>query len=371
MEFFANGYKNLKDVSFLADPKMNIFCGENAQGKTNLMEAIWLCSGCRSFRGTKDKDFIAFDGDAAHVKLVFSDRQRNQEISFSVQRDNPKDKRVTLNGVKLPLMSKLFGVFKCISFIPDDLKLSKGAPDGRRLFLDLCVSQIKHGYVSALNKYENALSQRNATLKEIAAGRCSPDDLDMWDVQLADAGSYISVLRNAYTGKLGGFCAPMYSRLSKGKENLKLYYRSTVFESLDGRFDHKGELYEEYLQKLKSGRESDIRLGFTQSGTHRDDLEIEINGISVKDFGSQGQQRSAALVMKLSQAKILLDETGEAPVMLLDDVLSELDASRQDFVLNEIDGMQLFVTCCDPTTVLRHRMGKVFYMRDGGIIAER
>lgn len=347
---------------------MNIFCGENAQGKTNLLEAMWLCSGCKSFRGTRDKDFIGFDRDIANIKLNFKDKVRPQEIFFAVARENIRDKKVLLNGVKLSLLSKLFGTLKCVIFTPEDLELAKGSPDNRRSFLDLCIAQIKPSYISAINKYDALLSQRNALLKEISMERSPVESLDVWDEQIASTGSYISVLRNTYTKKLNFFTDRMYYSLSGEKERLSLTYSSSVFQNLDDRMDYKGEMAEEYLKKLKANIRDDVRSGFTQIGIHRDDVITKINGLNSRDFGSQGQQRSVAIVMKLSQALILLDETGEAPVILLDDVLSELDLNRQDFILNHINNMQLFVTCCDASQVLRHKMGNVFFMRDGKII---
>lgn len=367
-DFTVNGYKNLKDISINLDKRMNIFCGENAQGKTNLIEAMWLCSGCKSFRGTRDKDFIGFEKDKAEIKLGFRDKIRHQEISFIVAKENIKDKRVALNGVKLSLLSKLFGSLKCVIFTPEDLELSKGSPENRRSFLDLCISQIKPSYVSAINKYDSILSQRNALLKEILYGRAGEESLGVWDEQLASTGSFISVFRHTYTKKLNIFTDKMYYDLTRQREKLSLHYNSTIFDNLDCRTDYKGEMAEAYLKKIKNNVKDDIKLGFTQLGIHRDDVITKINGLNSRDFGSQGQQRSIALVMKLSQAQILLDETGEAPIILLDDVLSELDLSRQDFVLNEIDNMQLFVTCCDATTVLKHKMGNVFYMEDGKIL---
>ena len=369
-DFTANGYKNLKEISINLDPRMNIFCGENAQGKTNLIEAMWLCSGCKSFRGTRDKDFIGFDEEKADIKLNFKNKIRKQEISFIVAKENIKDKRVTLNGVKLSVLSKLFGNLKCVIFTPEDLELSKGSPENRRSFLDLCISQIKPSYVSAINKYDLLISQRNALLKEIAMGRTDQENLNIWDEQIALTGSYISILRNTYTKKLDIFTDKMYFDLTKQREKLSLHYNSTIFDELDNRLDYKGEMAKEYLKKLKNNVKDDIKLGFTQIGTHRDDVITKINGLNSRDFGSQGQQRSIALIMKLSQAQILFDETGEAPVILLDDVLSELDLSRQDFVLNEINNMQLFVTCCDATAVLKHKMGSVFYMDKGKIISQ-
>ena len=302
--------------------------------------------------------------------LKFVDKKRTQEILFSVLKDNIKDKKVLLNGVKLPLLSKLFGNLKCVIFTPEDLELSKGSPENRRNFIDLCICQIKPSYVSAINKYDLLLSQRNALLKEISLGISNEDSLDVWDFQLSQTGAYISLLRNTYTKKLNVFSEKLYYDLTKQRESLSLSYNSTIFSQLDERTDYKGEMADEYYQKLKNNVKDDVRYGFTQLGVHRDDIFSRINGLNSRDFGSQGQQRSIALIMKLSQAFILYDETGDPPVVLLDDVLSELDLSRQHFVLNEISEMQVFVTCCDPTAVLKHKMGTVFLMQEGKITHE-
>lgn len=364
----ADGYKNLEDIDIRLDPKMNIICGENAQGKTNLVEAVWLCSGCRSFRGTRDKDFIGFTKDAAKVGMDFTDSVRSQRIEFEVRRGSVKDKLVALNGVKLPLLSKLFGSFRCVVFTPEDLDLIKGSPDNRRSFADLSIAQVKPSYVNALNKYNMILAQRNAALKSI--GRNGFDGsgieyLDVWNEQLVKAGTYISVLRYAFCITLNNYTKPLYSSISNGSENLELYYQSTVFDSFDGRLNNTEELEAEYAEKLKASAESDMRAGFTTVGIHRDDIGAYINGLSVRDFGSQGQARSTALTMKLAHAEILKAEQGEYPVMLLDDVLSELDEKRRRFILNNIEDMQVIITCCDEKSVTDMTSGKIFRMEKG------
>lgn len=361
----ADGYKNLENVDIKLDPKMNIICGENAQGKTNLVEAVWLCSGCRSFRGTRDKDFIGFNKDAAKVGMDFTDSVRSQRIEFEVRRGSVKDKLVTLNGVKLPLLSKLFGSFRCVVFTPEDLNLIKGSPDNRRSFADLSISQVKPSYISALNKYNMILSQRNAMLKSIGRDGSGEEFLDVWNEQLVKAGTYISVLRYAFCITLDKYTKPLYSSITNGNENLDLYYQSTVFDNFDGRLNNTEELEAEYAEKLKASAENDMRAGFTTVGVHRDDIGAYINGLSVRDFGSQGQARSTALTMKLAHAEILKSEQGEYPVMLLDDVLSELDEKRRRFILNNIEDMQVIITCCDEKSVTDMASGKIFRMEKG------
>ena len=216
-ELYADGYKNLSDVNITLDKRMNIFCGDNAQGKTNLIEAVWLCSGCRSFRGSREKEFIGFTKELADVRMKFTDSARQQEIRFAAKKGSVKDKLVTLNGVKLPVMSKLFGSFQCVVFTPDDLNLSKGSPDNRRIFADLAISQIKGSYVSALSTYNNVLAQRNAFLKNCFRTGADRSALEVWDEQLAKAGAYISVLRNTYCNKLNYYTEEELYKIIKRK----------------------------------------------------------------------------------------------------------------------------------------------------------
>ncbi|MCM1328283.1 MAG: DNA replication/repair protein RecF [Ruminococcus sp.] len=365
---YADGYKNLKQVSISLDPKMNIICGENAQGKTNLIEAVWLCSGCRSFRGTRDRDMICFEGENARVSVNFQNSVRMQNIEFILRKTAVKDKTITLNGIKNDRLSKLFEAFKCVVFTPEDLNITKGSPDNRRNFLDIAISQIKPSYISALKKYNSTLQQRNSLLKSMSAVAGSDTKyLDVWNEQIADAGAYISVLRHNYCKTLNEQANRLYTSITDSKENLQIYYQSTIYENLEGETDFKGKLANMYIHRLKETAENDKKLGYTGLGVHRDDMHAFVNGVSLRDFGSQGQSRSAALALKLAHAKILKAEQGEYPVMLLDDVLSELDASRQKFILNNIDGMQVIITCCDSRPITDLRDGRVFTVKDGRI----
>ena len=286
---------------------MNIFCGKNAQGKTNLIEAVWLCSGVKSFRNTKDKSMIDINGEVMSIELAFQNKIREQIIRYNMAKPNVKEKSVSLNGVKL------FGNLNCVVFTPEDLELSKGSPDNRRKFLDLSVSQIKNSYNTVISKYETLLEQRNTLLKNISQGKASKDDLEVWDIQLASMGAYISLLRYNYAKKLNIFARKLYNEISNGSEKLDLMYQSTVFPDLESFQDYKGEMTDIYLSCLKKSLNDDIRAGFTTKGVHRDDLCGYINNLAVRDFASQGQHRSMALVMKLAQAYILMEEIDDAP----------------------------------------------------------
>ncbi|MCR5123311.1 MAG: DNA replication/repair protein RecF [Ruminococcus sp.] len=368
LRFSADGFRNLKEISLEFDPELNILCGRNAQGKTNIMEALWLCSGERSFRGAKDKELIGTDADRMSLLLDFEDSRRTQTVSYSMLRRDMKNKKLELNGVNVKTPSGLFGAFGCVVFTPEDLELSKGAPDNRRSFIDLSVSQLKPSYRGVVEKYRHILDQRNLHLKHIGQGR--PDDgmLDIWDMQLAQMGSYITVLRYNYCKKLQRTAEKLFSELSGGGEELVTEYHSTVFKELDGRNDYRGDLFGEYIENLTAGRSEDLRAGFTLRGVHRDELKCSINGMNAKEFASQGQHRSIALILKLSQAYILSEETGEYPCILLDDVLSELDHVRRAFIMEKIRGMQVVITCCEEETV-KGCKGRFFRVEGGRIIS--
>ncbi|MGN0690314.1 MAG: DNA replication/repair protein RecF [Oscillospiraceae bacterium] len=359
----VRGFKNIEEIDADITPTMNIFCGENANGKTNMIETIWLCSGCRSFRGTKDKDIVGFDKNSAFVELLFENKERENKISFTVDKNNPRDKKVFLNGVKKKNLSSLFGNFKCVIFTPEDLELSKGSPDNRRTFLDIAISQIKPVYVVSLQKYNDTLSQRNTLLKDIAFGSGDRDLLDIYDRQLAKHGSYITILRREYSALLYNYAGRIYKDMSRGLEALSLAYSSTVFKE-----DVENDMMEEYyFERLKAVRDDDIDSGFTTIGIHRDDLLLYVNNLLVREYGSQGQQRSTALSLKVAQAEILKEKSGDAPVILLDDALSEIDKRRQEFILNEIKDMQIILTCCDPLVAIQARMGNIYMIEKGRV----
>lgn len=366
----VNGFKNLKNIDIVPDERLNILCGKNAQGKTNLIEAIWLCSGARSFRSTKDRRMIGDDEQTMNIELSFKNSFREQDIKLAMARPNLKEKNAFLNGVKLRSPSKLFGSLNCVIFTPEDLEISKGSPEIRRQFMDLSVSQIKNSYSQVVMKYENIIEQRNVLLKYINMGSSDVSELDVWDHQLAQMGAYITLLRYNYSKKLGAVCQRLYDEISDGREKLETEYYSTVFTRLEGRTDYSKDLAEEYMACLKNNLKEDLRAGFTLKGVHRDDLVCRINGRLVREDASQGQHRSVALVLKLAQAYILQEEIDDFPCILLDDVLSELDLSRQKFVISKIHGMQVFITCCDKNIPFdENSHGKIFGIENGRITA--
>lgn len=347
-ELRIDGIRNLRDIDMYPMAGTNIIYGDNAQGKTNLLEAIFIMSGQKSFRGARDKELLGFGRQSGKIELRYCDSVRSQTISLELGK-TPKDKRFFKNGVPLKSASELIGSLYTVVFTPEDLQLTRGSPEVRRSFLDRTISLIHPMYSRILAKYDKILEQRNAALKVMDKKSLNEGQLDIWDEQLSRMGAYMSVFRAVSVSKLQEAAGSMYKRLSGEKEELKISYYSTVFDKIPSELEVKdGKLMAlDYHKRLLSSRKEDLRLGYTQLGVHRDDLIIELDGLSVKDYGSQGQNRSCALCLKLAEAELIKKEKKEFPVILLDDVMSELDSDRRFFVKRAIEGAQIFITCCD------------------------
>lgn len=365
-----DGFKNLKKISFAPDPKYNIIVGQNAQGKTNLLEAMWILSGCRSFRGSKEKDYICLSGSKMSSKIKILDSVREQKISFEMTKSASSPKTLTLNGVKLKGSRALFDVFKCIAFTPDDVEIVKGSPEKRRSFIDMAASQLNPVFVLHVTKNSAIMNQRNALLKEIMQRNAAADILDVWDRQAAREGAVISYMRHEYISKINEICGRLYHTISGGAEKLELEYRSNVFKAEDFENPCDDNAIEQYYKKLRENAEYDIRTGCTHSGVGRDEIIVKINGISAREYGSQGQIKSAALVMKLAQAEIFMKKNKDAPVVFLDDVMGELDENRQRFVFDIIKDMQVFVTTCNESALLPEIKGKIMRINEGELTEE-
>ncbi|MBO5383155.1 MAG: DNA replication and repair protein RecF [Ruminococcus sp.] len=365
-----DGFKNLSEISFAPDPKYNIIVGQNAQGKTNLLEAMWILSGCRSFRGSKEKDYVCLGGNRMSSKIKIKDSVREQKITFEMTKNANSPKLIHLNGVKQKGTRALFDVFKCIAFTPDDVEIVKGSPEKRRNFIDMAASQLNPVFVVHINKNNAIMNHRNALLKEIMQGNASADILEIWDRQAAHEGALISYMRNEYISKINEICGRLYRTISGGAENLELEYKSNVFRKEDFEKPCGGEAFEQYYLKLREAADYDIRTGSTHSGVNRDEIIIKINGVSARDYGSQGQIKSAALVMKLAQAEIFMQRSKDSPVVFLDDVMGELDENRQRFVFDIIRDMQVFVTTCNESALLPEIKGKILRISEGRITEE-
>lgn len=360
-ELSFEGFRNLHPGRWQPDGGVNILYGDNAQGKTNLLEACWLFTGGRSFRGAKDAELVQFGAEQARLHLSFEAGRREQEAAITIR----QRRSVTLNGVSLPSASKLAGTFCGVVFSPAHMSLIQDGPEGRRRFIDSAYCQLKPAYVGTLTEFQKALTQRNAFLKQCREtgvfGTQESEMLDLWDHTLAAAGARLTLARRHYIRRLEPIATQIYEGLSSGREQFAIAWDTPITaESLP-------EMAAQWFDALGQARRADLAVGFATVGPHREDLAVCINGTAARTYGSQGQQRSAVLALKLAEATLLEDVTGEKPVAFLDDVMSELDTSRQDYVLNHIDGWQVFITCCEPSTALKNTAAKVFNVKQGVI----
>lgn len=362
-ELNINDFRNISKMKMCPCDYINIIYGSNAQGKTNIIEAIWLFSGNQSFRGAKQQELIMFEKEAAVLNIKFEDNKRVQEASLIFS----NKKKIKLNGVELKTFSELNGNFYAVVFSPAHLSLIKEGPKNRRKFIDIAISQIKPQYKNYLNTYDKLLEQRNALLKCSNTYTDLKNDIDIWDIQIAKIGTIISIYRNDYIKKLHKAAIEIYNGISNSKEKFDLKYVSTVYSNIENVSVYEDEQVDIYYNKLKETYMNDVKQGSTSCGIHRDDIDIFIGGHSVKTYGSQGQQRSCVIALKLSEAKILKKVTGENPIMLLDDVMSELDEMRQDYILNHVKNMQVFITCCDVSNTVRLDNGRIFKIDKGEI----
>lgn len=336
-----NQFRNISDVFCEPASGVNVIYGENGQGKTNLLESIWLFTGSRSFRGSTVSEFVPFGGSRITLSIEFCDLQRKNEAKICLG----DKKEILQNGVSLESISALSGAFCCVVFSPAHLNLIKGGPAERRKAIDTVIGQIKPRYTSVILQYQKLLLQRNTLLKDIPFSSSLLDTLDIWDQSLAKIGSLIVKTRESFLSKLLPLSQEFYRGISSGREEIFISYLSTI--KSDGISSE-----ETMLLHLKKNRSEDIRMGATSIGPHRDDFLVEINKASARSFGSQGQQRSAVLALKLGECALVEQVTNQIPVVLLDDVMSELDDSRRDFLLHRLLNRQIFITCCDPNQVI-------------------
>lgn len=352
-------FRNIENLSLDFDDNVNIIYGENAQGKTNLIEAIYLFTGSKSFRGVKDSELIRFNCEYSRLNIDFVNKEREQNAEIFID----SKRNAKLNGIKKKSASMLGDELKAVIFSPVHLSMVKDGPLERRKFIDNALCQLKSGYRNVLYEYNRCLIQRNMLLKDIAKNYSLVDMLYIWDRNLAVSGAKIIYQRQKYIEALMPYAKDIFSGLSGGKEEIDLV--------LKGEFEYKNlsieEIESNIVKALEKNRGDDILNRVTQTGPHRDDMEILINGKSARKFGSQGQQRSCVLALKLAEASLLKELTQDEPLALLDDVMSELDISRQDYILNHIKDWQVFITCCDANTILRLKKGKTFHIVNGGL----
>lgn len=348
-------YRNYKNQTIEFNSGLNILVGNNAQGKTNCLESIFLCAVGKSVRVKKDKDLIMWDEDFSKVSLVSTKGGVSKNICIYLF--NNQNKAIKINSIPIKRMGQLMGEFNAIYFCPDDLKLVKESPDERRRFMDMDLSQLNRIYFYALVKYNKILAQRNKLLKTSHDIKVLNDTISIWNAELATAGATIIKYRLDFVNLLKKFAFDAQMYLTNNKEGLEISYTGIVGET-------EAEIKEKLLSSLNASVEKDFELGYTSVGPHRDDIKLVVNNIDIRHFGSQGQQRTSALSLKLAELEIFHSILGEYPVLLLDDVLSELDKDRQLRLLKKLDSIQTIITCTDfdfdvPHTEFRIENGKL------------
>ncbi len=351
-ELSLENYRNIENLSLSPCEGVNIIYGENAQGKTNILEAIFLFTGLKSFRSSKDSELVMFGKCFSRINAEFETalRKNTSEIKITDRR------RAVLNGVSLKSPTELMSRFPASLFSPGFMSLIQNGPSERRKFIDSAICQIKPRYAVLLSEYTKLVKQRNAVLKDNEDIKSVRLFLDCIDDAFCKLGEEIYKERKEYLDLLLPYVSEIYSGLSSGKEEISFSYL------------RKGYHGEDTLSEIvKNHAKAEINAKMTLTGPHRDDIEININSVSARSFGSQGQKRSAAIALKLSEAQVIRSITGEEPVILLDDVMSELDTLRQDYILNHIKDRQVFITCCDPGSILRMSEGKTFSIKEGRI----
>lgn len=351
-----SNFRNYDFLNIEFDKKTNILFGDNAQGKTNILEAIYLCATTKSHKGSKDSDIIKFGTDEAHIRAYLE--KNEDEIRIDMHLRKSKSKGIAIDQTRIRKAAELLGIMNVVFFSPEDLSIIKNGPAERRRFVDMELCQLDSFYLHNLNHYNKIVNQRNRLLKDLYLNPSLRDTLNIWDSQLASYGSSIIERRIAFAEQLNEIIYDIHYRLSGGKESLRIVYEPDVKE-------------ENFEEELRRNQERDIKLKMTTVGPHRDDFSFMVGDIDIRKFGSQGQQRTAALSLKLSEIELVKKMTKDTPILLLDDVLSELDSNRQNYLLNNIGNIQTIITCTglDDFVNNRFEINKVFNVVSGTVSA--
>lgn len=352
-------FRNYQDERIRFADGIALFYGHNAQGKTNILEAVFLGTCARSHRTGRDTELILSGADRYRVELAFkTDRDEDDVLVLGYDQRTQK-RSISYNDLALTRVSDLMGLFHAVIFAPEDLSIVKDGPSERRRFLDLLISQIRPRYFRELSVYLHILNQRNKLLKlfrDREPGENEWLQLDIWDEQLAKAGAYVMATRQQFAARIEAKAEQALAHITGGKERLTLKYRS-----FGARHEDEATIAAEYQHRLADGRRDDVARGITSAGPHRDDLEFQLDGLDVRAYASQGQQRSITLALRIAELNILHEESGEKPVLLLDDVMSELDVERRTNLLTAIEGYQVLLTCTDLYQVFSPRLADAIY----------
>lgn len=347
-------FRNYESLSIDFDEGTNILYGENAQGKTNILESLYVSGTSKSHRGSKDREMISFEKEEAHIKTVVKKNDSFHQIDFHLKKNSSKG--IAVNKMPIRKAGELFGILNIVFFSPEDLNVIKEGPSGRRRFLDMELSQLDRVYLHNLTSYHRIMQQRNKLLKDIFFRPELKKTLSVWDEQLISYGKKIILQREDFLRELEKIVYGIHKNISGGRENLVLNYEPSATAEQLGR-------------EMEKARERDLRMGITAVGPHRDDISFMANGTDIRKFGSQGQQRTCALSLKMAEIELVKKMIHDTPVLLLDDVLSELDSSRQNYLLNSIHDIQTIITCTglDEFIKNRFRINKVFFVKNGRV----
>lgn len=352
-------YRNYEFLNMTFDNKINIIYGDNAQGKTNILESLYVCATSKSHRGSKDKDIIRFGNDEAHIKVMVKKHGMNYRLDMHLKKN--KTKGIAVNGIPIRRAVELFGIINIIIFSPEDMNIIKNGPSERRRFMDMELSQLDKIYLSNLVNYNKVVVQRNKLLKQLQFSGDSGlvDMLDVWDMQLVRYGSEIIKRRMDFIDNINSIIRLVHSKLSGNKEILNLRYIPCTTT-------------DNFKDEVIRSRERDIKFKMTNVGPHKDDVAFFINDKDVRKYGSQGQQRTCALSLKLAEIELVKKVINDTPVLLLDDVLSELDANRQNFLLDSIGDIQTIITCTGLDEFVNNRfsINRIFKVVNGVVSNE-
>lgn len=353
-----SNFRNYGFLNIQFDKGTNILFGDNAQGKTNILEAIFLCATTKSHKGSKDRDIVNFCEEEAHIRAYLE--KNEEEIRIDMHLRKNKTKGIAIDGTRIKKAADLLGTMNVVFFSPEDLTIIKNGPSERRRFVDMELCQLDSYYLYNLNHYNKIVNQRNKLLKDLFMDPSLRETLAIWDSQLVSFGSRIIERRYEFVKQLNDIIREIHSKLCGGRENLEIIYEPDVTES-------------NFEQILRKNQERDIRMKTSSAGPHRDDFAFIAEGVDIRKFGSQGQQRTAALSLKLSEIELVKKMTKDTPILLLDDVLSELDSNRQNYLLNSIGDIQTIITCTGLDDFVKNRfeINKVFKVVNGTVDAGR
>ena len=356
-------FRNYEEALIAPCEGVTVLAGDNAQGKTNVLEAVELCCTGRSHRTSHDREMIRMGEDAFYVKVTGRRKDGLHDVEFALTQAGGR--RVKVNGSQVKRSGEMLGHITGVLFAPEDLRMIKDGPGMRRRFIDMELSQLRPDYYYNLQRYNRALKQRNKLLRDCAVSGASPDTLDLWDNELAVSGAAIQAARQAFVKRLAETASHVHESVSGGKERLKVEYEPDVACGAV-----EAETQNNLMEAFSQRRAADIKRLTTTSGPHRDDLGVFIDGMDARAYGSQGQVRTCALSLKLSEIELMELQTGEAPVLMLDDVMSELDPDRRRLLISRLEGVQTFVTCTDENDLAGAKIGKLLRVQNACILPE-